>query len=285
MSDPSSAQPSSQWQRLLKNAGTWEGSFTQFSPDGKVLSNVRTEVELTPTNDQKSMHQEVRRYPPEQTPSIQAFDYSSLNRATAFFENGAFSQGSIQWAPFSTFGAELGLIAGEERVRLVALYDDKGALKPITLIRETLRGSTANQRPAFCPDDLVGTWQGECITLYADGQPETQSTYQQTISKTQDNQIHEPTWVINGTDQQSSLGAIKEQSIDFYTGSTQTSRLLMLPDGCFCGCPLEANPREKTLFVELGWMVKDRSRQRIRRVYDANGAWEKLILFIEQRTD
>ncbi|MEN8445518.1 MAG: DUF3598 family protein, partial [Cyanobacteria bacterium J06555_13] len=61
MASPSVPPPTSQWQRLLQNTGTWCGSFAQISPTGEILSDVCTEVELTPSEDGKAMHQEVRR--------------------------------------------------------------------------------------------------------------------------------------------------------------------------------------------------------------------------------
>lgn len=284
MINNASSSPSSQWQRLLKNAGTWQGSFAQFSTVGQLLSEVPTEVELTPTNEGKSMHQEVRRYPPGQSPQVQAFDYSSLNKATLFFEQGAFSQGSIQWAPFSSsFGVELGLIAGQERVRLVALFDKEKSLKPITLIRETLKGERAQDRSAFAPEDLLGRWEGNCTALYADGRPEQHSQCSSVIERGSNGQIHEPTLIVGDVSMLPTMGTVMGQSIDFHAGTTQESRLIMLPDGCYCRCPLVANPRQTPLYVELGWMVSGDMRQRIRRVYDAAGAWQNLVFCTERR--
>ena len=98
------SEPTSQWQRLLKNNGTWQGSFTQLSPDGLQLSDTPTEVALLPYDENRAMRQEIRRYPQadyQGQPSETVLDYRSLSRSTLFFEDGAFSQGSTQWGSVS----------------------------------------------------------------------------------------------------------------------------------------------------------------------------------------
>ena len=66
-----------------------------------------------------------------------------------FFENGAFSQGSIQWGPFSEFGAELGFIAGSRRLRIVQLFAQAShEFKQLTLIREQLKGTDTPEKTA-----------------------------------------------------------------------------------------------------------------------------------------
>ena len=115
------SEPTSQWQRLLQNRGVWQGSFTQIAPDGRQTSDTPTEVALLPYDGDRAMRQEIRRYPQadyQGQPSETVLDYRTLSRSTLFFENGAFSQGSTQWGPLSTFGAELGLIAGRTAAAL-----------------------------------------------------------------------------------------------------------------------------------------------------------------------
>ncbi len=275
-----STSPSSQWQRLLQNVGTWEGSFTQVSPTGQILSDVRTEVELAPSADGKAMHQEVRRYPANGTPQVQKLDYRSLNRTTLFFEDGAFSQGSMQWGPFSSFGAELGLIAGNRRLRLVQLFE-KGDLKPITLIREGLKGVESAQRPPLKLSDLIGTWQGEAVTQYADLQPEMHSTTQLTVEQADSGQIRQTINLGAKVPPISSSGRTDGNRILFQGGS-QPVQVLLLPNGASSTCPTAITPRQP-IFLEVGWLTDDNTRQRLIRSYDAAGAWVSLTLVTEQK--
>ncbi len=271
---------STQWQRLLKNAGTWQGSFTQLSPQGDVLSDTPTEVELAPYDSDKAMRQEVRRYL-DSAPQIQKLDYRTLSRATRFFETGAFSQGSIQWGPFSTFGAELGLIAGDRRLRLVQLFDDTSALKSITLIREQLKGSEAPERSPLQISDLIGTWQGKAVTEYADLRPEQHSETQLRVEQTGENQISQSISFGTGNSLITSTGTIDGHRISF-VGGTQPVQVLLLPDGASSTCPIQITPRQP-LFLEVGWLIDSQTRQRLIRSYDAAGAWVSLTLVIEEK--
>ncbi|MEM9948198.1 MAG: DUF3598 family protein [Cyanobacteria bacterium P01_D01_bin.36] len=280
----SPTNPSSQWQRLLKNAGTWEGSFTQISPQGHICSDVRTEVELTPTDEGKAMHQEVRRYPEHKSPPIQKLDYHSLNRATLFFESGAFSQGSMQWGPFSNFGAELGLISQNRRLRLVQLYNPKEEKLTLTLIREQLTGTKEPERPPLQLSDLLGKWQGECTVQYADLSPESHGgsgeyTLEQIGPQSVQRIIHRgegvPPFVHNGS--------VAERTISFTQGNGPTSKTILLPDGAYCAYPAIFNPRQNFLFIELGWLLDSHTLQRMTRSYDATGAWSSLTLITERK--
>lgn len=272
--------PSSQWQRLLKNVGTWAGSFTQISPQGNILSDVRTEVELTASEDGKAMHQEVRRYPENGIPQIQTLDYRSLNRATLFFEDGAFSQGSMQWGPFSSFGAELGLIADDRRLRLVQLFE-KNELKPITLIREGLQGRDSAERPHLQLSDLLGTWQGMATTQYADLRPETSSVTQLVVEQISSSQIRQTISLGEGIPPISSTGSVNGNRILFQDGS-QPVQVLLLPDGASSTCPITITPRQP-IFLEVGWLIDACTKQRLIRSYDATGAWVSLTLVTEYK--
>ena len=277
------SEPTSQWQRLLKNRGVWQGSFTQVSPDGLLLADTPTEVALLPYDGDRAMRQEIRRYPQpnhQGQPSETVLDYRSLNRSTLFFEEGAFSQGSPQWGPFSEFGAELGLIAGEQRLRVVELFEKSGELKQITLIREKLKGAEALTRPALEMSALLGTWQGEAVTQHADLRPEqaqstllkleqeTDSTFRQTLS-------------LDGEQVISTTGRLVGKRLSFTQGS-QLMQVLLLPDGSSATCPRCITPR-KPLILEAGWLIDEHTRQRMIRSYDATGAWVNLTLVTEKK--
>src|SRR6476469_5766348 len=150
----------SQWECLLQNLGEWQGSFTRLSPQGEVLEDTPTITTLEGLNNNQTIRQSIRRFYPSQEVQEQVLEYSSLARSVMFFENGAFSQGSIQWGPFSEFGAELGLIDGDRRLRLVQLYNRDSQFDKITLIREKLAGTNSPERSHLSLDQLLGEWQG-----------------------------------------------------------------------------------------------------------------------------
>jgi len=226
------------------------------------------------------MHQEVRRYPTDGPPQIQTLDYRSLNRATLFFENGAFSQGAMQWGPFSSFGAELGLIAKDRRVRLVQLFE-KNELKPITLIREKLKGTKSSENSQVRLSDLIGTWKGEATTQYADLRPETHSTTQLTVEHISDSQIRQTITLGAGIPPISSMGSVEYDRI-LFQDSSQPVQVLLLPDGASSTCPVAIAPRQP-IFLEVGWLISKHTRQRLIRSYDATGAWVSLTLVKEKK--
>lgn len=90
----------SQWESLLQNLGEWQGSFTRFSPQGTLLEDIQSMVSLAGLNNNQTIRQIVSR----QGQADLVLEYSSVSRSTLFFANGAFSQGSIQLAPFTEFG-------------------------------------------------------------------------------------------------------------------------------------------------------------------------------------
>ena len=275
----------SQWDCLLQNLGEWQGSFTRFSPQGEVLEDTPTVVSFEGLNNNQTMRQIVRRFPANQPQDEKILEYSSLGRGILLFENGAFSQGSIQLAPFSEFGAELGLIDGDRRLRLVQLFDPNGQLDRITLIREKLAGSTAAERPPLKLDDLVGEWQGEAVTIYPDWRsPDKYSTKLQ-IAKNSNNQITQHLSIAEGdsTRQISSTARI-EGSILHFDGSSPVNQVMLLPDGASSTCPQQIKAG-RAFFLEVGWLLQPNLRQRLIRRYDSKGGWSSLTLVTERRLD
>lgn len=169
---------SSQWTNLLQNLGAWQGSFTRLSPQGEIQEDIPTLVTLEGMNNNQSIRQTIQHFSTTgEVVQEKVLEYSSLNRGILFFENGAFSQGSIQLAPFSQFGAELGFINGNRRLRLVQLFDTDSNLSRLTLIREHRLNTQTLEHPPLTVEMLLGEWQGEAVTLYPDWRnPESYST-------------------------------------------------------------------------------------------------------------
>lgn len=270
----------SQWERLLKNQGTWQGSFTRLSVvTGEMLEDTPTEVSLQPLDEGALMRQEIRRFPTEEAPQLTVLEYRSLNRSVLFFENGAFSQGSMQWSPVAEFGAELGLIHGQERLRLVQLYLRQRTLGQLTLIREHLPDYSPPSRPPLSIEQLVGTWQGEATTLYPDWQPA--QTYSTRLVVRQTGGMIEQTLSFGDGPPIQSCGQLDGQRILFDQGE-QPVTVLLLADGASASFPTDIVSGQP-LFLEAGWLIQPDRRQRLLRSYDARGAWTSLTLLAEQR--
>jgi Domain of unknown function (DUF3598) len=263
----------SQWDCFLQNLGEWHGSFTRLSPHGEILGDTPSVLTLE-LDDQQTVHLNLCRVG---KPDV-LLSYTTVGGGLKFFETGAFSQGSIQMAPFSQFGGELALLSGDRRLRLVQLFDLDGQLDSLTLIREKLMGSTTPERSLLTLESLLGEWSGSAVTVYADLQePETYST---TMSLHQDGD--KITQAISfGDGQITSTGTIHGSRLLFDRGS-QTVQVLFLPDGASSTCPVQIS-KGQPLFLEVGWLIKSDLRQRLIRSYNSKGEWVSLTLVTEQK--
>lgn len=266
----------SQWECLLQNLGDWQGSFTRFSSQGELLEDTPTLTSLQGLNQNQTIHHIVRRFQPQPIDTV--LEYSSLGRGILLFENGAFSQGPIQFGPFSEFGAELGLIADDRRLRLVQLFNRDSKLDRLTLIREKLPNSTTPERPVLQVDDLVGTWEGEAVTIYPDWrEPETYPTRLQ-IQRDGDKLTQELCFGEGGAGHTiASTGTIAGSILNF--GSVQ---VLLLPDGASATSPTPIQSGQP-FFLEVGWLLNPNLRQRMVRSYSNKGEWVSLTLVTEQK--
>jgi hypothetical protein len=275
-----SITPPPQWPSLLKNLGAWHGSFTQFSPQGKLKSDTPTCVSLEGLNDNKTIRQTVQRFSATtgEVAQSQTFEYSTLGKGILFFEDGAFSQGSIQRSPVAEFGAELGFIQGDRRLRLVELFDQEGYLASFSLIREALTPKAIPPQPDLTLEQLLGTWQGDAVTLYPSFQPGDRITTHLHLEHQGDRlQQHLTTPQIDLT----STATIEPTRLLFDQGSVPM-QVLLLPNGASATTPLSI-PKGHPFFLEAGWLITPTLRQRMIRSYDANGTWQSLTLVTEQR--
>ncbi len=153
----------SQWECFLENLGVWEGSFTNFSPQGTLLNDTPSCLSLEGLNNNQTVRLTLSR-----SGQDMIREFSSVGGGLLFFENGSFSEGLIQLGPFSEFGGELALVHKNRRLRLVQLFDKTGQLKKLILIREHLAGTPAAESPTLQINDLLGEWQGKAVTIYPD---------------------------------------------------------------------------------------------------------------------
>ncbi|MDZ7957272.1 MAG: DUF3598 family protein [Aulosira sp. DedQUE10] len=266
----------SQWENLLHNLGEWQGSFIRFSPQGELLQDIKSVVSLEGLNDNQTIRQVVSRQGQEDL----VLEYSSLSKSTLFFENGAFSQGSIQLAPFTEFGAELGLIHENRRLRLVQLFDKNGQLDKLTLIPEHLAGTEATESPTVQIDDLLGEWRGEATTIYTDFRsPHTVST---TLKLQLDNAGRFIQTLCFEEHTITSSATIKGSIIHFDQDPQKQMQVLLLPHGASATSPLKVNLRQ-SFILEVGWLIKPNLRQRMVRSYNDKGEWVSLTLVTEER--
>jgi hypothetical protein len=269
----------SQWECLLKNLGEWRGSFSRLSPTGEIIEDIPTIVSLEGRGDRnQTIHQIVRYLPPNQPPRETVLTYSSLNRNILFFDNGAFSQGSLFWSPWSECGAEFGLMAGDRRLRLVILYNQGDKPSGLTLIREQLPHNNQPENPSLRVEQLLGTWQGTAVTIYPDFSQGTPQTTKLEI--TQSNQ--QLTQKLSFAQQIIiSQGLIKDCYLDF-TASNPPVRVLLLSDGASATFPLVIEPGQ-SFFLEMGWLIQPLQRQRLIRHYNPKGEWISLTLVTENK--
>lgn len=264
----------------MRNLGAWQGSFTRLSPQGEIQEDIPTIITLEGLNDNQTVRQTIQHFSPTTGEVVQnkVLEYSSLNRSILFFENGAFSQGSIQFGPFAEFGAELGFINGDRRLRLVQLFDRDSHLSGLTLIRERRMNSQAPERLPLTLEMLVGNWQGEAVTLYPDWR--SPDRYSTTLSLELQGAILTQHLITPKVELTST--AKVDGSILYFDRGNYPVQVLLLPDGASCTTPLTI-PRRTPFFLEAGWLIEDNLRQRLIRRYDAQGGWSSLTLVTERK--
>lgn len=266
----------SQWQGLIQNLGIWSGSFTQLSPEGIQLRDMPSQVTLRLSEDEKTVFFSLQREGSSEV-TLQ-FNYPGPGLQVPFFENGCFSQGSLQHAPYTQFGAEFSLIEGDRRLRLVQLFDQGTALTSLTLIRENRAGDSV-QSPPLTVDALVGTWQGNAITLYGDYRSPDVASTNLTVVREGDRLTQTLQF---GSHTIRSSAHIKENGLHFKEGA-QPMQLLCLPGGASALVPQQIAPRTPFV-IETGWLVERNLRKRMVRNYGDRGEWVSITLVTERRS-
>ncbi|MEH2126246.1 DUF3598 family protein [Nostoc sp.] len=266
----------SQWECFLQNLGVWEGSFTNFSPQGTLLNDTPSRLSLEGLNNNQTVRLTLCRSGRDDLVK----EYSSLGRSLLFFENGSFSEGLIQLGPFSEFGGELAFVHENRRLRLVQLFDNTGQLKELILIREHLAGTPAAESPTLQINDLLGEWQGQAVTIYPDWR--SPDTYSTTLKLQLDNagQLIQSTSFAERTI--TSTATIKGSIVLFDQNPEKQVQVLFLPDGASATSPVKVQLRQP-FFIEVGWLIQPNLRQRMIRSYNEKGEWVSLTLVTEER--
>jgi Domain of unknown function (DUF3598) len=264
-----------QWESFLQNLGIWVGSFTEFSPQGEQLGDIPSRLTLG-LNDNQSVSLTLQR----QGTKDLVLEFSTLSKGILFFENGAFCQGAIQFAPFSEFGAEFGLIYQNRRLRLVQVFDTNSSLQKIVLIREYSEGSELSERPGLKVEALIGEWVGEAVTIYPDlREPSTYSCKMQLRLDDTNRLIQNLSF---GGKTITSSAKINGSILEFDNNPQNPIQVLMLPDGASATFPVKLQLRQP-LFLEIGWLIEPNLRQRMIRTYSDKGEWVALTLVTEKK--
>ena len=276
-----------QWENFLQNLGEWHGSFTQLSTRGEVLQDTPSIISLEGFNDNKTVRLKLRRFSPNPSgvgePEVSELvrEYQTLGRDILFFENGAFSQGTIQLAPYSECGGEFGFIYNYRRLRFIQLYNTDGNLSKLTLIREKQLDKNVPERPPLTVEDLLGEWEGEAVTMYPDWRsPDFYSTKMQLHLESSDRLVSKITFGSNATVITSSA-SIDGSVLHFNEGASPV-QVVLLPDGGSCTLPVKIELR-KPIFFEAGWLVEPDLRFRMIRSYNERGEWVSLTLVTERK--
>ncbi|MEH2194290.1 MAG: DUF3598 family protein [Nostoc sp.] len=275
----------SQWECFLQNLGVWEGSFTNFSPQGTLLNDTSSRLSLEGLNNNQTVRLTLSRSGKDDV----IREFMSVGGGLLFFENGSFSEGLIQLGPFSEFGAELAFVHENRRLRLVQLFDKNGHLNGLTLIREHLAGTPATERPPLQINDLLGEWRGQAVTIYRDLR--SSDIYSTTLKI----QLDDTGRLIQSTSfgdvsRQAALrlrtitstATIKGSIILFDQDPEKQVQVLLLPDGASVTSPLQVLLRQ-SLFLEAGWLIQPNLRQRMIRSYNDKGEWVSLTLVTEEK--
>ena len=203
-------------------------------------------------------------------------EYDTIGGGLRFYENGSFSQGAMQFAPYTQFGAELALLHGDRRLRLVQLFNKESQLEQLTLIRERRVGTDAPERPLLTIEDLIGEWHGEAVTIYPDWRsPDTYQTSLKLHREGSDRLVQEI--AIEGKKILTSTAVIQDSVLSF-----DAVQVILLPDGASSTCPMQIRSGQP-LFLEVGWLLEPNLRQRLIRRYSHKGEWVSLTLVTERK--
>ncbi|MGI0489673.1 DUF3598 family protein [Pantanalinema rosaneae CENA516] len=272
----------SQWDCFQQNLGEWHGSFTALSATGEWLSDTPSQLRLEAIGDDC---QEIRLTLQRQGQTDVVLNFTSvgIGGGLLFFETGAFSQGSLQLAPSAQFGAELALVHGDRRLRLVQMFNPTDQhLQTLTLIREGRAGSNTPERPPLTVADLLGTWQGEAISLYPNWRSPDRCVTQLTLRREGDQIFQQLTFGDSSGDRTVTSKATIRDSILVFDQGVQPIHVVLLPDGASSTCPSQIQ-RGQSFFLEAGWLMQPHLRQRLIRRYNERGEFVSLTLVTEQK--
>lgn len=236
------------WDGLAQHLGRWQGRFIQFDPVGLIpigerQSLITFEALAGGGIQQTNVYFELEE-PIEDGRPGQSWVYHDLAGGLRFFPDGSFSNGRLQLAPFSDFGAEQGFLWQDRKARVVTQFARGGELSGITVILE-VRGSWAEQgfqTSLLTPDRIHRSWRGRQICF-----------------KTSD---------LIPTESPIEFSGSLQQNLGLLPGNLWISGARQVPD------PLKH--RDRSFRLELGWMPDPQVYLQLIREYDSQGAWQQI---------
>ena len=265
----------------MRHLGHWRGSFTRLSPQGEIETDIPSLLTLDGLNGNQSVRLVLQHFDPETEAVTYEIvqEFSALTPGFSLFENGAFSQGSMQLSSVSDFGAEFGFVQGDRRLRLVQRFQPGDSLPRLTLIREYRAGTQAPERPPLTFDALLGDWRGDATMLFPDGRSRDLANTQLQLKRLGESLA---LYLSVGSDFEfTSTAKITGNVLQF--GQDQPPiQVLLLPDGASCTFPLNIRAGHP-FFLETGWLIEPNLRQRLIRNYDDKGKWVSLTLVTERK--
>jgi Domain of unknown function (DUF3598) len=288
----------SQWECVLENLGEWVGSFTTVTPQGALIEDIPSIINLTGIRDNQAIHLVLNRFYPlpnstERYAKELVWDFSTPPGIGAiYFETGAFSSGALVVNIGVKTIAEFSLIAGDRRFRMIQTFDIAQQLDRVTFVREQLQGTTAPERPQLDIANLSGIWTGIATTSYADDRSQVVAKTRSTFSVSDpgyqlvenDHSLAESPlpWRIDLIDLTIATDLPSERLWQFTDDRDgQSYQLLLLPDGGYAIMPTKIKLGH-AFNLESGWIHQIGQRQRLVRRYDSSGKWESVTFIVEQ---
>lgn len=292
-----------QWTYIRKNIGHWQGSFIQFSPSATQVSATPSVLTLEEDRLDQHMTLVLKRTPQGQPTQTMERDlgYPGAVPYICFFPTGAFSQGPMVRRPWSSFGAECSLLAGNRRLRLVQLYNGTATgehiLDYVTLIPEYRLPAAAtvttgapglnrvSPQAPLAMDTVLGTWQGNGLYLPATmDRPLVGNSYWQAQPMGDELQL---SWGLGPgpiAPGQTEVETRRFTPIDSHRWQAVGSPLQfwLLPGGVSCTVYPQL-PQQSGARLELCWYLSPRQRQRLVRDYGTDGNWLGTSLMLETR--
>ena len=124
---------------------------------------------------------------------------------------------------------------------------------------------------------MLGEWVGEAVTIYPDLREPSSFSTQMHLQLDDQGKLIQSLNFANRTI--TSTATVKDSIVLFEDTQVQ---VLLLPDGASVTSPLRSQLRQP-LFLEVGWLINPRLRQRMIRTYNDKGEWVSLTLVTENK--
>ncbi|MEA5462444.1 DUF3598 family protein [Leptothoe sp. PORK10 BA2] len=294
-----------QWTYIRKNIGQWQGLFIQLSPSATQVSSTPSVLTLEEDRLDQHMTLVLTRTPQGQPSQTMERDlgYPGAAPYICFFPTGAFSQGPVVRRPWSSFGSEFSLLAGNRRLRLVQLYNGTATgehiLDYVTLIPEyrlptaataaataTIGAAALSMAPPQIPlmmDRVLGTWQGNSLYLPATmDRPQIGSSYWQAKRLGDELQVSWGSGAITPGQTESTTGRFTPINSHCWQAVGSPLQFWLLPGDASCTVYPQL-PQQSGARLEFCWYLSPRQRQRLVRDYGTDGNWLGTSLMLETR--